>query len=410
MLNENGDVLRTVAWPDICPWLGIFRTFRIAVGGRVLLLGAVAILLTGVVWGVFAALLATDSQATNWASEYAKCSWLAITSPVDGSSALPTPADLNPINPQANPMLGAWMQLTQPLWGVFGGDATVRDLACLLLCGLSSLAIWAFFGGAITRIAAVQLACGERVSLASAMRHACSKWLAYFVAPLIPLLGVAFAAIPVLILGLMMNANVGVLLAALVWPLALIAGLVMAMLLLGLIFGWPLMWATISTEGTDSFDALSRSYAYVYQRPLHYLFYVVVASVFGMLGWLLVSNFAAAVINLAYWAASFGCGAEQMANVMPGGETTLTGVGYAGAVLIRFWAGCVKLLAVGFIYGYFWTAAGAIYLLLRRDADATEMDEVYLDEDASEQTYGLPPLDTDEEGAPIAVDDQPEEE
>ena len=50
----------------------------------------------------------------------------------------------------------------------------------------------------------------------------------------------------------------------------------MALLLLGLAFGWPLMWATISTEGTDSFDALSRSYAYVFQRPLRYLFYVVV--------------------------------------------------------------------------------------------------------------------------------------
>jgi len=33
----------------------------------------------------------------------------------------------------------------------------------------------------------------------------------------------------------------------------------------------------------DSFDALSRSYAYVFQRPLHYLFYALVAAVFGAL-------------------------------------------------------------------------------------------------------------------------------
>ena len=79
-------------------------------------------------------------------------------------------------------------------------------------------------------------------------------------------------------------------------PLALVAGLLMAILLLGLLFGWPLMWATISTEETDSFDALSRSYAYVFQRPLHYLFYAFVAGVVGWLGWLLVANFAAGVI------------------------------------------------------------------------------------------------------------------
>ena len=47
-------------------------------------------------------------------------------------------------------------------------------------------------------------------------------------------------------------------------------------LAVGLAAGWPLMWPTISSEGTDAFDALSRSYAYVYQRPLAYLLYAVI--------------------------------------------------------------------------------------------------------------------------------------
>ena len=53
----------------------------------------------------------------------------------------------------------------------------------------------------------------------------------------------------------------------------------MAVLLLGLIFGWPLMFSTISTEGTDAFDAISRSYAYVFQRPFHYLFYTILITI-----------------------------------------------------------------------------------------------------------------------------------
>ena len=75
------------------------------------------------------------------------------------------------------------------------------------------------------------------------------------------------------------------------WPLALLAGLIMALLLVGLAVGWPLMWATISVEATDPFDALSRSYSYAFHRPIRYLFYVIVAAVLGLLGWYLVGLF-----------------------------------------------------------------------------------------------------------------------
>ena len=50
----------------------------------------------------------------------------------------------------------------------------------------------------------------------------------------------------------------------------------------------------------------------------------------------------------------------------------------------------------------------AIYFLLRRDVDATEMDEVFLDQDESEEAYGLPPLKTDDAGAPTVDDEVPE--
>ena len=163
----------------------------------------------------------------------------------------------------------------------------------------------------------------------------------------------ALATVPIFFLGLLMGSDFGTLLVSIVWPLALLLGVLMALLLLGLLFGWPLMWSTISAEGSDSFDALSRSYAYVFQRPLHYLFYVIVAAVLGFLGWLLVANFAAAVIWLSYWAAGWGCSAERLAAVMHGAG--------AGGAVIHFWVGCVKLLAMGFSFGYFWTAACAIY-------------------------------------------------
>ena len=95
------------------------------------------------------------------------------------------------------------------------------------------MAVWAFFGAAICRIAAVQLAAEEQVGLGPALRYACRKWPSYFAAPLLPVGGVLLAAIPVAILGLIMKANLGLLLGGLLWPLALVAGLLMAIAVAG---------------------------------------------------------------------------------------------------------------------------------------------------------------------------------
>ena len=73
------------------------------------------------------------------------------------------------------------------MWEGFGLHVTFGNTCCLICCGLWSLAIWAFFGAAITRIAAVQLAANERITWGAALRYACSKFFAYFFAPLFPL-------------------------------------------------------------------------------------------------------------------------------------------------------------------------------------------------------------------------------
>jgi len=419
MENDNG-TLRSVAWSEICPWLGIVRAFRLAISVRVLTLAAAGIFLTLCGWAVLGNVFLEDSETPEWISAGSVSPWTAVDGAVPNRFAAPdvpnpTKHDGFALAPTAwkayDPFFGSWAHLSRPLWDVFlCPDLGVRRLACLLLCGLWSLAVWAFFGGAITRIAAVGLASEERIGWAAAMRYAWSKWPAYCGGPLFPLIGILLAAVPVGLLGLLLwPGGAGVVLAAVAWPLALVAGLVMAVLLLGLVFGWPLMWGTISTEGSDSYDALGRCYSYAFRRPLHYLFYAVVAAVIGGLGWLLVKSFAAGVIGLAYWAAGCGAGPEKIQAVAEGSET-LGSIGGFGAEVIHFWTGCVKLLALGYVYGFFWTASTFLYLLLRHDVDATEMDEVFLDEDASEPTYGLPPLTTDEAGAPMAVDDVPEVE
>jgi len=412
--NENG-ALRRVAWREICPWLAIFRTFRLAASFRVLLLSAVAVFITFCGWALFFWAFSVDSRLTEWMG--GGNPWQAATEMVPDQPRLPGTYEFGeavgdafvPITPKGrpgNPLFGSWAHLCRPAWEIVRLNSDFTGLACLLLCGLWSLATWAFFGGAITRMAAVQLACDERVGLMAAIRFACSRWTSYFFAPLFPAAGILLAALPVCFLGLIQRVDVLVILTAFAWPLALVSGLIMAVLLLGLIFGWPLMWSTISAEGTDNFDALSRCYAYTFQRPLHYLFYAVVAGLFGAVGWLLVENFAAVVVNLPLWASAWGSGADRFTEIVDAKDIGSV-LGNAGGTLIRFFGGCVKLLAVGFFFAYFWTATTCIYFLLRRDVDATEMDEVFLDDDTSEQPHDLPPIGTDETGAPV-IEDQPE--
>ncbi len=407
MMDDSDCRVREVAWAEACPWLCLFRAFRLAIGVRLLLLAAVAMLLTGATW----ALIDLAFSGNERVGEQIACPWIGLADLVPDKPSLPS--SLSEATDRSDPLVGSWQLLSKPFLRIFSERFTVANLAYQLLRGLSALAIWAFFGAAITRTVAVQLAAEQRLGWSKMFGHCTTKWKAYFAAPLFPLAGMLLIILPMFVGGLLLRANFGVFLAAIVWPLMLVAGLLIAVLALGLAFGWPLMWATISAEGTDSFDALSRSYAYVFQRPLHYLFYVVVAGALGLLGWMLVYNFAALVIDLTYWGASWGSASIRIDYVInpdvEAARESLQSVGVTGARLIGFWCQCVKVLAAGYLFSYFWTATTAIYFLLRRDVDATETDEIALEEDEDDQSYGLPPLKTDEFGAPVVADQADDE-
>jgi hypothetical protein len=69
------------------------------------------------------------------------------------------------------------------------------------------------------------------------------------------------------------------------------------------------------------------------------------------------------------------------------GQTFPWSFNVIGAFLISVWLYLMFLLIIGFAYSYFWSASTMIYLLMRRKVDDTEMDEVYLEEEDSEEPY-----------------------
>ena len=393
-------------WQDYLPWLVIFRSVRPAISSRLLVLSAIGLIgmVAGwrICWNVLAHETAEHGRIVS-ADEFGRRApswpWEVDQMVSGGEGPLEGVADVPHV---VEVLVATASQLTMPFQMLFRQELSYRGLAYALLCCAWALVVWAFFGGIMTRTVAMKLTRDEAVSWSRATQFTRARFGSYFAAPVLPLLGVFALTAPLALLGLIAQADIGVFLAGLVWPLAQLAGLLMTILLLGLLFGWPLMWATISTEGTDAFDAISRAYAYVFQRPFHYLFYLVIAASVGALGWILVTNVAVLVNHCALWAASWGASSSRVDQIIK--INLESEIGKNGAALIVFWQHVVTTLAAAFGVSYLWSASTSIYLLLRRQVDAVEMDEAFIEDD--DQQFGMPALETDAAGVPGVEDEE----
>src|SRR4051794_25913034 len=163
------------------------------------------------------------------------------------------------------------------------------------------LCVWSIFGGAIARIAAVHVARDEKISIRQALRFSTGKFLSFISAPIIPLLIVGAVALVVAVGGLIVNIPaIGPIIVGALLFLALAAGFVMALVLLGLAGGFNLMYPTIAVEGSDSFDAISRSFSYLYGRPWRLGFYTAVAVAYGAITYLFARLFIYLMLGMAH--------------------------------------------------------------------------------------------------------------
>lgn len=411
-------IVREVSWHDLFPWLLLLRTCRLAAEFRRLLLASLGIVLTGCGWWVIDTSLLDEQQRGAAAALSAAEPGVPEVVDLPGSSLLHVP-----FRETSRAFVANWRSLTRPARMLFARGLSWNEFAAALLAVVWAIAVWAFCGGAICRLSAVQLGREEQLSVFSAARFALRKWLAYASAVGMPLAMAVLFSLPLLLAGLVSRIDVGLLLAGIVWPLALVCGVLLMLLVVGLAAGFPLMWAAISSDGSDSFDAISRSYSYVSQRPLNYLFYLLVSLVVGSVGWLIINTLAALTIYLASWGASLGSGEERWRQVEqtppwfaaaetglepappPFAESAapLAGIGGTGARLIGCWNGCVRLLALAYGYSFFWTAGAGMYLLLRRDTDAMELDEVLLE--GEDDPASLPAVRQDDAGVNVLADE-----
>ena len=314
------------------------------------------------------------------------------------------------------------LKFLTPVYYLFDARAGFWTYLYLLLIIVWLLVVWGFFGGVITRMAVMQLTGKEGGGIREALGFVKTRYLSYLFSPMVPLLLIGFMVFCCILFGIIhWIPLVGEIVDGFLWFLPLLAGLVMTLLLIGMV-GYPLMYPTLSAEGSDTFDAMSRSYNYVFESPWYYIWYSLVAIAYGAVLTFFVLVVGSSAAYLSKWGVSkwptFGAdrspeflfiytpqslGWREL--MLQGSDAAIdsynepinaaaskkyleayTWYNHFGAALSSFWITLVFMLVIGFAYSYFWTASTQVYLLMRKRVDETDHDEVYIEEELPPQS------------------------
>jgi len=227
----------------------------------------------------------------------------------------------------------------------------------------------------------------------------------FFTAPLMPLFVIALLAFLIYLISWVgAIPSIGEVLAGLLLGLALIVGFIMALVAIGFVGGASLMFPTIAMEGQDNFDAVSRSFGYVLGKPWHMGFYSLIALVYGGICFLFVRLFALIVllsVRIPMQAAMNMDGSSKISIrgkldaiwPVPNFSDLYSTMDFSGlggteslsAFFIWAWVSIVIGLTLAFAFSFHFSVNTIIYTLLRKHKDATDFNEVFIEEVPQEE-------------------------
>jgi hypothetical protein len=303
------------------------------------------------------------------------------------------------------------------------------------------LVVWALFGGAISRIAVVEICTDDRVSIGEALGYARKRYTAFLGATILPLIAVALLLLCCYAYGLLFTLPIVNIVLAALFFLVIIAGFMITLILLGGVAGSGLMYPAVAAEGNDAFDAISRSYSYVFGRPWRFLFYNLMGFIYAVGCVFFVSMFILGMLWVSTSAVNCGTDGgwneqisprvqtyiypvlqptvdhamkftDRVASVDPTGfvanlcriiasrvDQAIAGLSpnpdpgqgeaavgvESSSILIAIAVYGLLGLVLSYIVSLFYSLQACIYLLLRRTVDGADMTEVYLEEEMEEE-------------------------
>lgn len=263
------------------------------------------------------------------------------------------------------------------------GELPISTTLVFFLCA----AVFAIFGGAIARSAAVDFCLGVRSSTATALAFGVKRARSLIAVLLVPL-------ILALVLRLLLSIAGGGLLsvpwlnivAAIAFPIAIAVGVAITLMLLGYAAGFLMLTPSVACEGSDAIDGLQRVYAYVIARPLRLLSYLLV------LGLLFVATLV--LLRVIFHTGAYLAGdsltrwlGERSSAVVTGhipeslreslAESKPRADERTAHAIFGFWWNLPGVLIASWIFSFLHCGGAILYLLMRKAADGQELAEIH---------------------------------
>ncbi|MGQ0627366.1 MAG: hypothetical protein ACT4PL_04605 [Phycisphaerales bacterium] len=246
----------------------------------------------------------------------------------------------------------------------FGG--AVGLFVCVPLC----FAVLGFFATAVSRSVALEQCVGVRQRWSELLGFATARWKTILAATLgPPLLGTVLVALLSAAGWLLLGFDGVRVVGALLLPVFLAAGTIIALLLGGYVLGGAMIIPGISCDDADAFDAVQRAYALLFARPLLALVYGVIVGATSLLGFAFVA--ALAVFTLTVVARLTGTPLD-IAGVSP-----TDAQGAAGPV-IAFYVSVVRLMVGAYGLATICSGATLFFLVMRQRVDGQDVSELVL--------------------------------
>jgi hypothetical protein len=237
------------------------------------------------------------------------------------------------------------------------------------------------------------LAHGEKPGLIEPLHFAKKNFFSFLFAPLLPVIGIVLCGLCIALFGLVGRIpwGIGNIIIVILMCLTLITGAIIAVLLIGTVAGFNLMFPAVAYDGSDFFDAMARAFGYIKRKPWHMLFYTAAAAAYGAICYTFVRFFFFLLLWSSRWFLRFGLGETEgtgkLAAIWP--KPTLTNLAGTPDIATASWSEslahfCVHLLIlavvgllVAFVISFFFSANTIIYSLMRNKVDNTPLDDIY---------------------------------
>jgi hypothetical protein len=269
-------------------------------------------------------------------------------------------------------LLSIWSYV-DPIFRELSSPLNLRSCAYLAFGLLWTIGIWSFAGGLLARRSLMEMGIRASVGWIPSGQLVCKRWLSMVWAITMPLIAIACLALFPFLLGLIGR------LGSIGQTVSLV--LMVPSMLLVFAIGWPgvisllgfplSICAIVGEKKADAFDGLSRSAAYMFQRPMTVLVIMAIATSLVSMGDYLVHAVLLFGEEVLWRAFSLGYGKAL--------EPALGNSVFSQHVLALA-KSIVVALQAGFLFSFFWSASAGAYLTLRYEIDHTDFDELDLQE------------------------------